>query len=344
MKYNRKIDIIIPAYNVPDKTLFKCLSSIACQTISEDLQVTIVDDASTTQNYQKVIKFFKPFLNIQILRYEINGGPGVARQYGIDHTNNEYLTFIDADDTFAGAFSLQILRQEMETNENHKVCVGCFEEVIEDGGKHPLMFSKKEEDLVWMFGKLYKREFFEEYNIRFHPTSRANEDSGFNGLVYLFSKEKQILYLGETVYYWHENPTSITRINEGEYSYSADPKGGGFYGFVENLLYIIQTAQEQRDSGKFELEKLYFLASRGLSHLYFYYVDCWAHRQEYAEKNFELCKKFYQEGFAPLENEIPQDLLFYCHHSIMRDNYVKDEMDFIPHITFMQFLEQLKED
>ena len=98
-KYNRKIDIIIPAYNVPDHILFRCLASIACQDIASDLEVTIVDDASTKQNYAKVIKNFESILKIHLLRYEVNGGPGVARQYGIDHTENGYMTFIDADDT-----------------------------------------------------------------------------------------------------------------------------------------------------------------------------------------------------------------------------------------------------
>ena len=46
-KYNRKIDVIIPAYNVPDSILFRCLASIACQDIVNELEVTIVDDAST---------------------------------------------------------------------------------------------------------------------------------------------------------------------------------------------------------------------------------------------------------------------------------------------------------
>lgn len=46
-KYNKKIDVIIPAYNVPYDILFRCLSSIACQDIVRDLEVTIVDDAST---------------------------------------------------------------------------------------------------------------------------------------------------------------------------------------------------------------------------------------------------------------------------------------------------------
>ena len=102
-KYNRKIDVIIPAYNVPDEILFRCLSSIACQDIVSELEVTIVDDASTKQNYSKVSKNFESVLKINILRYETNGGAGVARQYGLDHTNNGYVTFIDADDTFNGS-------------------------------------------------------------------------------------------------------------------------------------------------------------------------------------------------------------------------------------------------
>ena len=53
-KYNNKIDVIIPAYNVPDHILFRCLASIACQDIVQDIEVTIVDDASTEQNYDKV--------------------------------------------------------------------------------------------------------------------------------------------------------------------------------------------------------------------------------------------------------------------------------------------------
>lgn len=36
-KFNRKIDVIIPAYNVPDNILFRCLASIVCQNIVNDI-------------------------------------------------------------------------------------------------------------------------------------------------------------------------------------------------------------------------------------------------------------------------------------------------------------------
>ena len=187
-KYNNNIDVIIPAYNVPDNILFRCLASIACQDIVSDLEVTIVDDASTEQNYAEVAKHFEDILKINILRYDINGGPGVARQYGIDHTSNGYMTFIDADDTFNGAFALKALRNSIEMNNGmYIMSVGVFDEVHEANlqpGDGPVLMPH-DRDLIWMFGKLYKRSFIDRYNIRFHETSRANEDNGFNTLVRL---------------------------------------------------------------------------------------------------------------------------------------------------------------
>ena len=203
---NKKIDVIIPAYNVEDKMLFKCLSSIACQNISEDLKVTIVDDGSTIQNYKKIAKFFKPFLDIQVLRYEENKGPGVARQYAIDRTNNEYIVFIDADDTFAGAYSLHFLKQNIEKDDDCVLCISEFDEmIIEDNN----IYSRRHHTIVGIAGKIYRRSFLDTYNIRFHPTSRANEDSGFNYLINLYIKEpKQIQYIQGVTYFYYANPNT----------------------------------------------------------------------------------------------------------------------------------------
>ena len=129
-KYNRNIDVIIPAYNVPDVILFRCLASIACKDIVSELVVTIVVDASTQQNYAAVAKNFESIVKINILRYETNGGPGVARQYGIDHTSNGYMTFIDADDTFNGSLALKALRNGIEMDNGiNQMCVGVFDEI-----------------------------------------------------------------------------------------------------------------------------------------------------------------------------------------------------------------------
>ena len=170
-KYNRKIDIIIPAYNVPDNTIFRCLSSIACQNIIEEIEITIIDDASTKENYKKIADIFKDYININIIRNEINQGPGVARQIGIDNTKNGYITFMDADDTLNGTFAIDYLREGIEQDSAYQICVGIFDEIHNENEEKIL--TSHENDSVWVFGKMFKRAFIDRYNIRFHPEHRS---------------------------------------------------------------------------------------------------------------------------------------------------------------------------
>lgn len=343
-KYNRKIDVIIPAYNVPDNILFRCLASIACQDIVGDLEVTVVDDASTDQNYQEVINHFTSLMKINLLRYETNGGPGVARQYGIDHTSNGYMTFIDADDTFNGAFALKALRNGIEMNNGlFHMCVGVFDEVHEEGlapGDGPLLVAH-EQDLVWMFGKLYRRSFIDKYNIRFHETSRANEDNGFNRLFQLCTNDReQINFIAAHVYYWHENPNSITRVNDCQYSYGGSERDS-FYGYVENMIYAIKGAKKRNPYNGF----ITMWAVSCMLHIYEYYIECYARAKEHAENNFKWCKRYYDEVFKDLEKDISPEILAQHYNDIMRNAYMGDKLNgIIPHIGFFEFLQELNKE
>lgn len=343
-KYNRKIDVIIPAYNVPDNILFRCLASIACQDIVTDLEVTIVDDASTTQNYAAVAKSFESIMKINILRYETNGGPGVARQYGIDHTYNGYMTFIDADDTFNGAFALKALRNGIEMNNGmFQMCVGVFDEVHEEGlapGDGPLLMAH-EQDLVWMFGKMYRRSFIDKNKIRFHETSRANEDNGFNRLFQLCTNEyEQINFIAAHVYYWHENPNSITRANDCQYSYGGSDRDS-FYGYVENMIYAVKEAKKRNPYNGF----ITMWAVSCMLHIYEYYIECVARAPEHAENNFKWCKRYYDEVYKNFESDISDEILAQHYNDAMRNAYMGDKLNgIIPCMGIFEFLDKLKEE
>lgn len=305
-KYNRKIDVIIPAYNVADNILFRCLASIACQDIIAEIKVTIVDDASTEQNYLKVIKSFESIMEIDLLRYETNGGPGVARQYGLSHTNNGYVTFIDADDTFNGSMALKSLRTGIEMNNNlYQMCVGVFDEIHEmDTPDNQTILMPHEGDMVWMFGKLYRRSFIDKYNIHFHESSRANEDNGFNTLIRLLTNEQeQINFIPTHVYYWHENPNSITRINDCQYSYGSSEKDS-FYGYTENMIFAIKEAKKRSPyNGMITMWSVMCMVN-----LYEYYIECVARAEEHAETNFKWCKWYYDEIYKDIENTITPEI------------------------------------
>ena len=342
-RYNNKIDVIIPAYNVPDHILFRCLASIACQDIIQDIEVTIVDDASTEQNYDKVADNFRSIMKIDILRYEVNGGPGVARQYGADHTGNGYITFIDADDTFNGAFALKALRNAIEMNNGVNVMsVGVFDEVHEShlspGEGGPLLVPH-EQDMIWMFGKLYKRGFLEKYDIRFHPTSRANEDNGFNTIIRLITNDsEQIAFIPAHVYYWHESPQSITRANDCQYSYGGSMRDS-FYGYVENMIYAVKEAKKINPYNGM----VTMWAVSCMVNIYEYYVEGYGRARDHAENNFKWCKRYYDEVFKDLEKDISKDILAQHYNEVMRNSYAGNKLEgIIPHIGIFEFLDELK--
>lgn len=342
-KYNNKIDVIIPAYNVPDNILFRCLASIACQDIIEDIEVTIVDDASTEENYKEVTSHFDSFMQINILRYEENGGPGVARQYGIDHTNNGYMTFIDADDTFNGAFALKALRNGIETNNGlFQVCVGVFDEVHEEGiekGTGPILMAH-EQDLVWMFGKLYKRSFIDKYNIHFHSTSRANEDNGFNTMIRLCtSDQEQINYIPAHVYYWHENLNSITRKNDCQYSYGSSEQDS-FYGYVENMIFAIKEAKKRKPYNGY----ITMWSVNCLLNIYEYYIECCARAKEHADQNLKWCKKFYDEIYKTIKDDISDEMLAQQYNDVIKNAYIGDKLNgIIPCMNIYNFIQKMED-
>ena len=341
-KYNTNIDVIIPAYNVADEILYRCLASIACQENVKDLKVTIVDDASTKQNYKNVIKFFESILDIELLRYEVNGGPGVARQYGLDHSSNGYVTFIDADDTFNGAFALKALKNGIEMNNGiYSMCVGAFDEIHETDvptGQGPLVMAH-EQDMVWMFGKLYRRSFIDKYNIRFHETSRANEDNGFNTICRLLSNEQeQINFITAHVYYWHENLNSITRINDCQYSFGSSERDS-FYGYVENMIYAIKEARKRAPYNG----NITMWAVSCMLNIYEYYIECVGRAPEHAAGNFKWCRRYYDEIFKEVEPNISNEILAQHYNDVMRNAYLGNKLEgIIPCMSIFEFLDKMK--
>lgn len=218
------IDIIIPAYNAK-KTIFKTLASIALQTMRNKLRVYIVNDASD-YNYQEEIEFFKDIFNITELRLKENKGPGVAREYGIDNSNSEYIMFIDADDVFYNCYSVELLYKKIK---DLKLDLVISHILYERDNKR----EKYEANFVYMHGKIYRREYLTNNNIKFNNT-RANEDNGFNNLLLLLDINYDIL--DEITYIYRENCDSITRKNNREYKFL------GLEGYSYNLTWALKEA------------------------------------------------------------------------------------------------------
>ena len=319
---SKKIDVIIPAYKAQN-TIDKTVASIAIQNISDDLRVTIVNDCDGS-DYQATVDRFKDMLEIREIKMNKNGGPGVARQFGIDTTNCPYFTCIDADDTFSGAFALAVLLKVLEENPTNCMVSGCFAEEHEG-----LQFLGHQMDMVWMFGKLYRRAFIDRFNIRFNST-RANEDNGFNTLVRLCASEQEpIAFCQDNIYFWHSKEDSITRINNCEYSYNQS-----FVGYTDNMIYAIKEAKKRNPFNG----AISFWATQTMFHLYTYYMQTCERDSRFKGQNYDCCVKYYHTIFKDIYKDLPEEAFKEIYSAVLQQS---DMRNIAPDITIYQFLDKL---
>ena len=325
-----KIDVIVPCYKAHEK-LPRLLGSIISQDIVEDLKVTLVNDGDEN-DYKEIVKQFSPFVDIQEIKLKKNSGPGTARRFGYENTNNPLVTWIDADDTFSGAFALKLLRQELLEQPVNVICIGTFVEEHAESQPKPI-YVPHQNDTVWMFGKLYKREFLDRHKIKMNDT-RANEDNGFNMLCKMMcSEHEQIKFIPDVVYYWHTNPNSITRINDSEYSYNQS-----FVGYTENMIWAFKEAEKRNPfNGAILYEKV-----ATLMNLYEYYIETVARDPRFTEQNWESCKLYYREIYREIKDKIPEKAFVEAYNNVIRNCYMGDKLNgIIPCMSIYEFIDKL---
>lgn len=325
---SKKIDVIIPAYKAKN-TIFRTLGSVLIQSMIDEISVIIVnDDCDGGPGYSDFVEHFSPYMDVREIFMTKNGGPGVARQYGIDNSTSPYFTCIDADDTFAGAFALELLYRSMKANTDYHTVIGSFVEQHEN-----MQFINHSNDLVWMFGKLYTRAFIEKYKIRFNET-RANEDNGFNTIIRLVSSDtEKIMFLPDIVYYWHHKEDSITRINNAQYSYDQS-----FVGYVDNMIYAIKEAKKQKPFNSY----IDMWAIQIMCQLYIYYYQTVKRDSRFVDQNYSYCQKYYREVFKHYDETMTKDNFSQIFSETLSQQ-APGMADILPERTIYQFIESLKD-
>lgn len=246
------LDIIIPCYNAK-KTIAKTLSSICLQERCEDINVYLVNDCSD-YDYSFFINFFSNFIKIKELRTPENVGPGGAREYGIQNSNSEYIMFIDSDDYFYSFDSVITLYNSIIERKNdllHSAFLYTRDNEI----------KVMDHDMTWLHGKIYRRDFIKKHDVHFNNT-RANEDNGFNRVLFLLSQDNYS-YIENITYVYNENPESITRKNNREYRFT------GLEGFAYNMNWAMREALK-RGANR---QSITILAMNLLVAMYYYYLE-----------------------------------------------------------------------
>lgn len=233
------LNIIIPTYRARD-TLPKALDSLVAQT-KEMFLVTIVQDGDG-EDYSDIIKKYKERgLKLFLLQKE-NGGPGPARQYGIDRTKMcDYVMFLDSDDIL-NPRAIEILYQEAKKND-FDVLISNF--ILEEKASPGHLLEISNTPVTWCHGKIYKLNYLRENDIRFLDDIRLNEDSYFNCVA--INSSKKVGSITECTYIWRDNPKSLTR-NKEENLFFKSSNSDYIIGQVKALKKIFNISKELNTS------------------------------------------------------------------------------------------------
>ena len=107
-----KYSIIVPVYNRPNE-VEELLASLAAQTFG-DAEVIVVEDGST-QTCENVVRAYAGKLKLRYYTKE-NSGPGQTRNFGAEHSQGDFLIFLDSDCVLPPGF-LQAIDEELKQQE-----------------------------------------------------------------------------------------------------------------------------------------------------------------------------------------------------------------------------------
>ena len=89
------VSIIVPIYNT-EGFLDRCLRSIVSQTY-KDIEIILVDDGSTDSSLGICKEYASKDYRVKLLS-QPNSGASAARNNGLNHTQGDYVMFVDSDD------------------------------------------------------------------------------------------------------------------------------------------------------------------------------------------------------------------------------------------------------
>lgn len=309
-----KMSVIIPCYKATE-TLSKTLHSIAMQSISDEIEVVLVNDCDALY-YGDIIARFYPDLHINYVCNPENRGCGGARNTGIRAAAAEYITFIDADDQFTNSLALEIMYNRIMA-EKADMLVSVFESEMRftDG----VAIRKMEHKPTWCHAKIYRRQFLIDNNLFFDENLRINEDAEFHQI--LIDLGAKVAEIPMVTLMWRDNPKSIT--HQSLYDNKKT--------FIQASLGYLRECK-RRDMQK---DKVTLRTLQNLVVIYQYYNIVLDDCPENDDDFIFWCKKYW-EDCESIVGEVDDEYITKVYCGIMKD------FKSIPNITFVQFLNRIK--
>ena len=219
MKYEQKISVIIPVYNVC-KFLDECVKSV-CEQTYDNLQIILVDDGSTDGSGELCDEWGKRDCRVEVIHCK-NQGVSCARNTGLEYARGELIGFVDSDDYIAPEMYEQLYGRLTESGCSMAVC--AYKTVDEQGNAMGQIYENIPDcilsvdeylpkiyenvrnhcELVIVMNRLYKRELLE--HIRFVEGVIHEDEFFLNEWLFLAGR---VSIISHALYYYRQRTGSI---------------------------------------------------------------------------------------------------------------------------------------
>ena len=298
-----KISVILPIYNV-EPYIEECLDSILNQTMIDDIEVIMVDDSSSDDSRYTIERYALNYDNFHAY-HKKNEGSGIARNYGLEKANGEYIHFCDPDDYINPDFYERIYEFAKSSPNADFVFVNSsrfgnwhiwegilykttFENMNEEIGSTNI---RKNTNFVWdtgVWNKLIKKEFLMEKNIRFPNEKIVSQDLVFTIKLHCLANE--IAANPDIYYYWRFRQTKD----------SVTQQKGRIKSFTDRLR-VIELIREFFKENNIEEEILNAEYDKWLNH----------DLKDYIKRIREYPKEYHAEKLSEVKkilNDVPEDI------------------------------------
>ena len=215
------VSIIVPIYN-SENYIIGLIKNLTSQTY-KNIEIILVNDGSTDNSLKICNELEKKDDRIKVIDKE-NGGVSSARNKGIEVSNGDYVTFIDADDNIGENY----IKKMVENIEDEYCLIKCNyknklkEKILSKDKYLEKIISGEILGVCW--GYLFNSKLLK--NIYFDKNTSYMEDSIF--IVQYLLKIKNVKIIDNDLYIHNYNMESLTVSRNNiekkidEYLYSID--------------------------------------------------------------------------------------------------------------------------
>lgn len=310
----KKVSVIIPVYNAQEY-LVRCLGNLVNQTL-QDIEIILVNDLSTDGSLDIMKECQKQFPDkIVIINMTEKGGPGGARNKGVQAARGEYIGFVDSDDIVVPTMFEKLYEKAVSEQSDIVDCGYYFEKEdtaiihTSDDLTGKLDAEKRSKLIVsggYIWSKLFRAELLQnDPNYSFRENAIL-EDSDF--LTYAFATADTMSNVKELLYQYSYHPHTTSESN------TQDPNK--YYNNIKNAIEAIYhktkdlaVYDQVKEAVEYEIVQLYLYGM----------INC---LQNIENKQFHA-----EEKMLELKNskdhmvQIPYDKNIYIKEKITGDNW-----------------------